>query len=326
MTDPTPTPSTPSAAAPAGDPNASATPPSNPNPAPAGATPPAASGVPPVAPAAGTGAPVDPSAVAPDWPADWREKHAKGDEKVLKRLQRYASPQAALDALFHAQNRITSGELKSALKPDATPEEKATWRAENGIPETPDKYDTTLKDGVVLSERDKPVVDEFLKLAHERNMRQEDVTEVLSWWGGEQMRQETERAARDHEARMETEVQLRQEFGPEFKRNMKIAADLLANAPDPEFGQRLMTARAADGKLLGDDPGFIRWLVSQARELNPVATVVPGASNPSQAIETELAGLRAKMGDRASDYWKGPMATKHQARYRELIAATQKGR
>ena len=278
---------------------------------PAGSTPAAPSGTP------------DPASVTPDWPTDWREKHAKGDEKILKRLQRYASPQAAIDALFHAQNRITAGDLKSALKPDATPEEKTAWRAENGIPETPDKYDTTMKDGVVLSERDKPVVDEFLKLAHDRNMRQEDVTEVLSWWGGEQMRQETERAARDHEARMETEVSLRQEFGPEFKRNMKIAADLLSNAPDPEFGQRLMTARAADGKLLGDDPGFIRWLVSQARELNPVATVVPGASNPSQAIGAELSGLRKMMADRNSDSWNKATGPKLQARYRELVAATQ---
>jgi hypothetical protein len=32
------------------------------------------------------------------------------------------------------------------------------------------------------------------------------------------------------------------------------------------------------------------------------------------------------MGDRKSEYWKGPNAAKHQNRYRELVAYQQKGR
>src|SRR3990172_7165987 len=84
--------------------------------------------------------PVDPAAVAPaaipapparahreatppgDCPADGRQQYAGDDPKKLSRLERYASPKAALDALFAAQQRISSGELKAALSPDATPE------------------------------------------------------------------------------------------------------------------------------------------------------------------------------------------------------------
>ena len=62
-------------------------------------------------------------------------------------------------------------------------------------------------------------------------------------------------------------------------------------------------------------------------QINPIATVVPGSgTNAVQAVENELADLRKMMGDHSSEYWKGPMAAKHQARYKELVGAVSKGR
>jgi hypothetical protein len=217
--------------------------------------------------------------------------------------------------------------LKSALKPDATPEEKAIWRAENGIPESPDKYDTTLKDGMVLGEADKAVVDKFLKVAHDRNMRQEDVSEVLSWWAGEQEQAAQAQRARDAESRMLNEDTLRNEYGPEYRRNLKIAHDVLMSAP--EGVQDLMLARMPDGTPVGNSPEVIRWLVQLGRELNPVSTVVPGSgTNAMQTVETELNSLKKLMGDHKSEYWRGPNAAKMQDRYRQLVGAVsaQKGR
>jgi hypothetical protein len=345
MPDPTPTPSTPSAApaasstpatpsgatnAPVPAANSSAPAPAAPNdggslaPAPA-ATQGASSSPPGNTPPTGSTPPSGDAGTDPvgDWPADWREKYAAGDEKALKRLGRYASPKAALDALFNAQNRITSGELKTALKPDATPEEKAAWRVENGIPDEPGKYELTLKDGMVLREGDKPVVDAFLKVAHDRNMRQEDVTEVLSWWAGEQEQQAQAALARDAEVKMKTEDDLRAEYGPEFRRNLKIAHDTVPDAVREE----LFAARMPDGTPVGSNPAVVRWLVQLGRELNPISTVVPGSgTNAIQALESELGSLRTMMGDRKSEYWKGPNAAKHQNRYRELVAYQQKGR
>lgn len=265
-----------------------------------------------------TASPTDTQGV---WPDNWREIKANGDAKLLKRLQRYASPSAAIDALFAAQNRISSGELKSQLKPDATPEEKAAWRAENNIPESPDKYDTTLKDGLIFKEADKSMVDGFLKVAHDRNMRQEDVTEVLSWWGNEKQLAEQAAAEQAHEARISAEVALRQEFGPEYNRNINIANNFLASIPG-EARKRIVTAKTADGLHLGNDPDFIRWAVQQARIIDPVGVVVPGASgNAAVAIDVEMEGIRKLMGDHQSEYWKGPTAPRMQARYAELLRA-----
>ena len=47
----------------------------------------------------------DPAPVAP-WPDDWRQKMAGGDEKALKRLVRYQSPQGVMKALLAADARL----------------------------------------------------------------------------------------------------------------------------------------------------------------------------------------------------------------------------
>src|SRR3972149_123122 len=52
-----------------------------------------------------------------------KDPAAFDEKKVLGRLERYASPSAALDALFQLQDRISRGEMRSALPKDAKPEE-----------------------------------------------------------------------------------------------------------------------------------------------------------------------------------------------------------
>lgn len=292
-------------------------------PAPADTTPaPALEAPAPSAPAPADPAPAD---VKSTWPDDWRQSYSK-DPKVLKRLERYASPKSALDALFAAQNKISSGGLKAALAPDATPEEKTAWRADNGIPESSADYDLTLPNGRVIGEADKAMVDEFLNSAHESNMHPDQVKNALGWYFDKQEAAVAAQEARDTESRMKSEEALRQEFGQDFKRNVLMAKQLLDSAPEG-VGEQLMSGRLADGTPVGNSPEVIRWLVSLSREINPVASLMPGSgTNAMQAIESEVAALRSKMGDSKSDYWKGPTAAKNQARYRDLTSALQKGR
>lgn len=282
----------------------------------------------PADPAPANPAPVDPpSDPAPadpepkgDWPEDWRQKAAGGDEKLMKRLERYNSPKAVVDALVAAQAKISSG-VKQPLKADATPEEVAAWRADNGIPEKPDGYEIALPNGFVVGEADKPVVDSFLERMHSKNTPPEVVNEALGWYYGEQARQMEAQAEADLDFRGNGQEELREEFGSEYKRNVRIALEVVPEDIKDEF----LGGRLADGSLIGDNPAVIRWLSGMAREINPLATVAPGSgTNAMQAVENELAGLKAKMGQRDSDYWKGPSAAKNQERYRELVAAQQR--
>jgi hypothetical protein len=94
----------------------------------------------------------------------------------------------------------------------------------------------------------------------------------------------------------------------------------------PEDGKNLlMGARLADGTPLGSNPKIQRWLANLAREVNPVATIIPGSgTNSAQALESELANIQKLMGDKTSEYWKGPNAEKMQARYRDLLNVQEK--
>lgn len=259
--------------------------------------------------------------LAGDWPADWRQKYAGDDPKILKRLERYASPKAALDALFAAQTKISSGELKTALKPNASPEEVAQWREANGIPPAPTGYEISLPSGRVVGEEDKPFVDEFLSAAHEVNMHPTQVNKALDWYLGKQEQVMAEQAALDEESRMLARDELRAEYGPDYVRNTQAALELVPEHIRDDF----LVARGPDGVMLGNNPEVIRWLAQTARELNPMAAVVPGSgTNAVQALESELANLKTMMGDRQSEYWKGPKSAALQARYRELIGARQK--
>lgn len=274
----------------------------------------------PAAPPAG-----DPPPAAGDWPEDWRTKYSQ-DPAVLKRLERYASPKAAIDALFAAQTRISKGDLLPTLKENATPEDVAEYRTAHGIPLEATGYEINLPNGLVIGDADKPVVDEFLARAHAQNMHPSQVNDALGWYFDKQEQARVAQEARDTEHRMATEDELRAEFGPDYRLNVKLAHEILSSAPG-DLSDKLLGGRLADGKLIGNDPDVVRWLTKLSRELNPVATVVPGSgTNAVQAVESEMASMKKLMGDRNSEYWKGPLAAKHQARYKQLVEAVQKGR
>lgn len=255
------------------------------------------------------------------WPENWRQSYAKGDDKKLKHLERYASPEAALDAMIAAQNRIRSGELATKLPENPTPEQVAQWRQENGIPESPDKYDLKFDSGLVIGDVDKPFIDDFLKSAHENNMSPSHVKAAIEWWHQNREKQVEARYEADQRATQEAEDTLRAEWGQEYRTNVNRVKALLEQAPEG-VKDKISNARLEDGTPLASDPDTLRFLVGLARDLNPVSSLVPGAGvNVKSAIDDELKTLETKMGNKNSDYWKGPFADKNQQRYRELMDA-----
>lgn len=258
------------------------------------------------------------------WPDDWRDRASKGDVKRLAKLQRYASPEAALDALEAAQQKLSSGELKSAKPKANTPEAIAEWRKENGIPDKPEGYDMTLPDGLVIGEQDRPLIAEFVKDMHGANAHPDVVKSAVASYYKLQEQALEARYDADVQAKTTTEDELRAEWGADYRRNVSSINGLLDSAPEG-VKDKILTARFADGTPLASDSNALRWLANLSREINPLATVVPGAgANAGEAIASEMANLNKMMGDRSSDYWKGPNADKNQARFRELAAAQEK--
>lgn len=305
-------------------------------------TPPAASDKPPAADvkpadkpktlADGAKEPVEPKAKDPaakepvkaDWPDDWREKMAGDDKASLKQAERYGSPADVFKALRAAQQKISSGELKKALPTDASPEELAAWRKDNGVPDKPEGYDTDLGKGFVWGEADKPFLDSFTKHAHQHNLTPDQVKQNLAWFAGEQERAVQARDERDEQTRLTGEDALRSEWGNDFRRNLNAVGNLFTGAPEGLF-DRLMTARGADGQLIGNDPTAMKYFAQLSREMNPAATLVPtGTGNAPAAVKTRFGELNAMMRDPNSGYSKGPDSGRLQNEWREHYDALVK--
>ena len=259
----------------------------------------------------------EPAPAPTNWPENWRDIAAGGDPKMLSMLNRYASPANVAKALASIRSKMDAGEMVRT-KPDGEDADALNeWRAQAGIPETPEGYLEKLPDGLVVGEEDRAIVDTFVKSMHESDAPPEYVHKALGWYYGHMEEVQAQRAEGDRTQRQTAEDDLRSEFGPEFRPNLNGVHNMLdAHAPEG-FKDRLFSARFADGTLIGDDPETIEFLVGLNREINPYGTVTPNAGQtPLQTIQSELAELRKEMGDKDSDYYH---SEEKQARYRELI-------
>lgn len=254
------------------------------------------------------------------WKDDWREKYAGTDEKRLAELKRYASPKAALDGLFAAKQRISSGQLAPTLKPNATPEEISEYRQAHGIPEAPDKYEIKLSGDRKIEEEDKSSLNKLLTRLHAVNAPPSVANAAVEAFYDIEEEILSEQNESDRQARSDVEDALRAEWGGDFRTNVTAVSGFLDTAPEG-VKDMLRTARTAEGITLLNDARVMSWLADLAHKFNPTASVVPGAQNPAKAIQDERANIEALMKDSNSEYWKGPKSAQLQARYRQLIEA-----
>lgn len=290
---------------------APAAPAATPAPAPAAATPPKVVTAldppadPPAAPAPAAAAapPADPAAPPVTDPAtppatpEWRTRMAKGDEKLLKRLERYATDADVANALVHAQDRIAKG-IKPTLDANATPEQVKEYRTLLGVPEKPEDYKLELAGGRVVGDEDRPMVDAFLKEMHAAHAPPALVNAAINAYYARQDAAIEAREDLDLDQKVACTTQLKEDFGSEFKENMLAVAGLLDILPTG-VGDALRGARLADGTALFNDPNVVRGLVQLARDLNPAASVVPGSGgNAAQTVAEKIKALTDVMATR----------------------------
>lgn len=263
------------------------------------------------------------------WGDDWRVRMAAGStdpDKEVKQLERYESPEQVWRKARELERRMSTGELRTTLKKDATSQEVAQWRKDNGIPGTPEEYKINMPAGKQPPKEDDAFLKSFLKSAHEAHYTQAQVDRAVGSFYAEVERQAQE--VEDADARLveETEEKLRQSWGSDYKVNKAMAESLLDRAPKG-FKDNFLNGTMADGTPIKASVMAWKMLVQWEREINPMASVLPGAGgNLTQTAEVELNNLRKMMGNKQSEYWKGPQAEKNQARYRELITALDKAK
>lgn len=267
--------------------------------------------------------PSDPPADTPS-NDDWRESLAGEDKDLAKFLGRFHSQDAAFKKFKEQHDDMRSGKFIKPLPENPTDDELADYRAQVGVPSEAAGYLEKLPDGLVVGDDDKPFVEKFVENMHGANAPQSSVSAALDAYYKIVEDQEASESEAANEAKNASIEALRDEWGPDYKRNLNIMNSHLETMP--EAVKEVFThGRMPDGTPVGFNAEVLKWVTGQAMEVNPVATVVPGAgSNQAGAISDELATLEKMMGDRNSDYWKGSNATKNQARYVELVEANEK--
>lgn len=273
-----------------------------------------------------TAAPETVAEPASKWPEDWRKEFAGDDEKALKELDRFQSPKDVAAALRESQKLIRSGAHKKPLAADATPEQVAEWRKEQGIPETPEGYLEKLPGGLVIGDDDKPLVETFISDMHAQNAPPALVHKALDWYHRTQERAAAAQAEADTTFRAKVEDELRADWGPEYRANLNSAMSLLDTMPVMDDGTAVkdlfLKGRLADGTPIGNHPGVLRWLTRMAAEAGSSGFIAPsdGASR-IESVETEIASIEKTMREQPRAYFKD---NKMQERYRTLLDAQEK--
>lgn len=299
--------------APAPSPAPAPAPAPNPAPAPAADPAPAPQPAPTIA-AGGDPAKPEPKVVHTDFPEDWRQKWAGEDKAKLKTLDRFKTPADVYTAYEALRQRVDSGELKlNKPFPDkGTPEEQAAWRKEAGVPDKPEAYEINLPDGVVLGEEDKPIIESVKAFAHGKNVPPSVLNDFVGWYYAEQDKQLAARAEADQQARQANDDALRAEWGNDYRANLNAIGALFSSTP--ELKDRFLSARFADGTLVGDDPDTLKWLAGLGREAFPASTLLP---NGGANVTSRLAEIRELAKTNPDSYWSPAI----QEEERKLIEA-----
>ena len=207
-----------------------------------------------VAPAAPSPAP-EPEGEASTWPADWRERiasaHGGADNKAvakeLRRLQRFADPAAVYGTARALESRLSEGGLVKIPGRNASADEIATFRRALGVPERPSGYFDHIKldNGAVLGEADRPVADGFAAAMHEAGAPVAVVSKALNWYFRQQEEQAAALDESDEDFRRQAESELKESFGPGYRRHTNAIGALFASAPAAPM--RATRARSSRG-------------------------------------------------------------------------------
>ncbi len=268
------------------------------------------------APAPADPAPADPAPAPAPADDDWRKVLAGDDEKMMGRLSRYSTQNDAIKAGLEAQDKLRTTR-SNTLPNNATDEQLAEYREQNGIPATFGEYDIALDDGLVIGEDDKAMVDSVLEAMHGTNATQDQVKSVLNAYYAGQEAQIEAIGEKDNNDKNTALDALKDEWGPDFNGNKNALQSLINQIPE---GSRegFLNARMADGTAMLNDPGMLMFLADISRKTNPAATVVPNAENPGQVIASEKKEIEGWMQTNDAKYWKDEAV---QDRYRKLLTA-----
>ena len=267
----------------------------------------------------------------------WREDLAGGDKAFRKTLDRFESPAALAKAYKELTARLSSGDLKATRQPpaNATPEQIAAWRAEQGLPRSAAAYVDGLQlgDGTVTGEAAKALLASFAEEAMKGRWTADQYNQAARWYFDMQDRLAAKRDEADAAFKHEASADLMREWAHDYVTNRNAVAQFFDRSFPADFKETFLTARLPDGCLLANHPTFNKAILEVEKSLNPSGAMLPNASGSglsnaeSRIAEIEGKYMRAPHGsDLWKSYWTGDVGARMQQEYRGLLAAREHAR
>lgn len=246
---------------------------------------------------------------------NWRDEYAGDDDKFKSSLERFSTPADMGTAFREAQGKIRSGQFRDAPGEGATEDDVKAFREANGIPLEAAGYMDDLPDGLVIGEEDREIMGDFMGVLHEMNVEPKVGHAVINWYNNFAEQQQDQLAENDSVDHQETEDQLRNDWGGDYRANINLVGALIESTFGAEHKEVILNARDPDGRAIMNIPGVLEGLANLSRQVNPIAQIQPSGGDPQQTLSDEIAKLEKYMKDDRPAYNKDEPA---QQRLREL--------
>ena len=213
--------------------------------------------------------------------------------KEEKSLDNFNNMEDFVKSYLHAQKLVGADKIPVPNK-HATDEDWNEVFKKLGAPDTPEDYKYNLKD----VELDQNQVKEFNKAAHQLGLLPKQAEGLIKFYNemnGNNAASQEEAAA---EAQLQTETELKAEFGPQFNKRLDQAKKLAVNSLGSEF---LENTYLKDGSRLGDNIKVIKAFSELADKLSEDEIIKGDGSEYMTAkdIEKEINELTQE----GSAYW-----------------------
>jgi len=213
--------------------------------------------------------------------------------KEEKSLDNFNNMEDFVKSYLHAQKLVGADKIPVPNK-HATDEDWNEVFKRLGAPESPDDYKYNIKD----QELDKNQVQEFNKAAHQLGLLPKQAEGLIKFYNemnGNNAASQEEAAA---QAQLNTETELKAEYGPQFAKRLDQAKKLAVNSLGSEF---LENTFLQDGSRLGDNIKVIKAFSELADKLSEDEIIQGDGSEYMTAkdIEKEINELTQE----GSAYW-----------------------
>ena len=163
-----------------------------------------------------------------------------------------------------------------------------------GAPETPDGYKYNFKEGEV----DNDMLQSFNQQAHKLGLLPAQAESLIKFYNDLNENNTIATEQNVEQARLDTETELKKEFGPQFNKRIEQAKRLASSTLGSEF---LNNTFLKDGSRLGDNLEVVKAFSNLAEKLSEDEVVKGDSSSYMTAkdIENEITSLT----EEGSAYW-----------------------